>query len=132
MLVSPIGQARSCRISYSSISAEQRPTEVVAGRAVAQRPLASISYLRAVAAVAVVTAHATHSLLGQAGVDVFFVISGFIMWTITSTETAPRVFLLRRIIRIVPMYWLATILMAIHQKATLSAVVKSLFHSILW
>jgi exopolysaccharide production protein ExoZ len=92
----------------------------------APQPLASISYLRALAAVAVVESHATQGLIGQAGVDVFFVISGFIMWTITSTETAPHVFLLRRVIRIVPLYWVATVIMAIHQKASFSAVAKSL------
>ena len=69
---------------------------------------------------------ATQGLIGQAGVDVFFVISGFIMWTVTSTETAPHVFLLRRVIRIVPLYWVATVIMAIHQKASFSAVLKSL------
>jgi exopolysaccharide production protein ExoZ len=90
-------------------------------------PLSSIHYLRALAAVAVVESHATRGLLGQAGVDVFFVISGFIMWTITSRETAPRIFFQRRLIRIVPLYWTATLIMAFHQKVAVDAVVKSLY-----
>jgi len=102
------------------------PNRDAVGSLIARQPLASISYLRALAAVAVVESHATQGLIGQAGVDVFFVISGFIMWTVTSTETAPHVFLLRRVIRIVPLYWVATVIMAIHQKASFSAVVKSL------
>lgn len=48
--------------------------------------------------------------VGGAGVDLFFVISGFIMWTISDGRpTGPGEFILRRISRIVPMYWLATL-----------------------
>ena len=51
------------------------------------------------------------------GVDVFFVISGFIMLHISAdkfgTPGAPRDFLLRRIIRLVPLYWLFTIAMLV-------------------
>lgn len=46
--------------------------------------------------------------LGQAGVDIFFVISGFIMYSIAKSETAPD-FLRRRILRVAPMYWVATV-----------------------
>ena len=44
------------------------------------------------------------------GVDVFFVISGFIMWTSVDrrANTTARSFLENRIIRIVPLYWLIT------------------------
>lgn len=49
------------------------------------------------------------------GVDIFFVISGFIMYTIGSqkfgTPGAPTDFMLRRIIRVVPSYWVFTTLM---------------------
>jgi exopolysaccharide production protein ExoZ len=53
-------------------------------------------------------------LLGRHGVEIFFLISGFIM-TVTSYEefnkrNAPSNFLWRRIIRIVPLYWLITAL----------------------
>lgn len=88
-----------------------------------------IQALRAVAALLVVIGHAAHetavlsALTNRAevplafanwgfGVDVFFVISGFIM-VYTSADLfgrpgAPRIFLMRRIVRIVPLYWLLT------------------------
>jgi len=87
--------------------------------------LVSIQVLRAVAALAVTVAH-TYPLVGlefgianyptlitgAAGVDLFFVISGFIMVyaseDLFEQQGAPRTFLLRRIIRIVPLYWLVT------------------------
>jgi exopolysaccharide production protein ExoZ len=48
-----------------------------------------------------------HWNFGQAGVDMFFLISGFIMYSIARQERPVR-FLRRRIIRIVPLYWIAT------------------------
>lgn len=77
--------------------------------------LRSIQYLRALAALAVVFYHTTQWTgaavdIGSAGVDVFFVISGFIMWrTTVDGKTGPGRFLLKRAIRIVPLYWLITI-----------------------
>lgn len=44
----------------------------------------------------------------QAGVDIFFVISGFIMVYIVKPETRPGAFWLQRFTRIAPLYWLAT------------------------
>lgn len=83
----------------------------------------SIQYLRAVAALSVVAYHASmrvsdalpaaaHELfhLGHGGVDLFFVISGFIMWSIgRAAPRAPGQFLLRRAIRVIPPYWIATL-----------------------
>ena len=47
--------------------------------------------------------------IGAAGVDVFFVISGYIIWTMgTGPEASPGVFFWRRLTRVAPAYWLAT------------------------
>lgn len=55
-----------------------------------------------------------YSGFGNAGVDIFFVISGFIMWvtTVKTTQT-PAYFWYRRIIRIVPLYWFFILLIII-------------------
>ncbi len=77
--------------------------------------LASIQYLRAAAAIAVLVFHAADRTgvrfgAGAAGVDVFFVISGFIMWVIGARNAAtPWDFLRRRAQRIAPLYWLVTL-----------------------
>lgn len=56
-----------------------------------------------------------YDLPWSSGVDVFFVISGFIIYHITrSYAGGPRVatdFIVRRLIRLVPLYWLFTALM---------------------
>ena len=53
-----------------------------------------------------------HAKTGAAGVDLFFVISGFVMITISSRigrgDDRPGEFLLRRIFRIYPLYWFYT------------------------
>ena len=83
----------------------------------AARPMQTlygIQYLRAFAALAVVIFHAAertgqHFAIGAAGVDVFFVVSGFIMMTINDRRpTRPLPFLRDRILRIAPSYWLVT------------------------
>lgn len=79
--------------------------------------LYGIQYLRAVAALAVVVYHATDRTgsrftVGAAGVDIFFVISGFVMWTLAETRpTTPLRFYRDRILRIAPLYWLVTMVM---------------------
>ena len=51
---------------------------------------------------------------GAVGVDVFFVLSGFIMFVSTAgRHETPGTFLLRRAIRVVPLYWLVTLLLAL-------------------
>ncbi|PRD42548.1 acyltransferase [Phyllobacterium phragmitis] len=76
--------------------------------------LRSIQVLRAIAALAVVFFHLSPSswTLGAAGVDLFFVISGFIMGTVGLNDSPVR-FMFKRIIRIVPLYWAITFAMCI-------------------
>jgi exopolysaccharide production protein ExoZ len=74
----------------------------------------NLQALRAFAALAVVTFHTgfifphMHAI-GSCGVDVFFVLSGYIMARIC--EKNAQYFLRRRLIRIVPPYWLLTLLL---------------------
>jgi exopolysaccharide production protein ExoZ len=61
----------------------------------------------------VVVFHATakaglHFPVGEAGVDLFFVLSGFLMVAITDSDSRPVAFLSDRLRRIAPIYWLAT------------------------
>lgn len=77
----------------------------------ARATLKSIQYLRGLAALSVVAMHTgwTHSDIGAAGVDVFFVISGFIMVHVSRREVTPAAFLRARVLRVVPLYWLLTL-----------------------
>jgi exopolysaccharide production protein ExoZ len=96
----------------------------------AMQRILSIQYLRAWAAMMVVVYHALQATtsrfhIGAAGVDVFFVVSGFIMASLTFTKDAtPASFMWRRIIRIVPLYWMATLL-----ALALSLVRPNFFHA---
>ena len=66
-----------------------------------------IEVLRFVAAAAIVVLHLpTLGWSGSWGVDMFFIISGFVM--MLSTQTRHEKFLVKRIIRIVPIYWIMT------------------------
>jgi exopolysaccharide production protein ExoZ len=83
--------------------------------------LKSIHYLRAVAAIMVVIFHIFSNIdfmrpqvesvyWMRGGVDIFFVISGYVM--VKSTENrdiSPGHFFAQRLKRIVPMYWIATL-----------------------
>jgi exopolysaccharide production protein ExoZ len=82
--------------------------------------LTSIQILRGIAATMVVLLHigammdrlqlgrVAHPTFG-AGVDVFFVISGFIMWYTTANRlVTPSSFIMNRMVRIVPLYWALT------------------------
>ncbi|MBP1806159.1 acyltransferase family protein [Rubellimicrobium aerolatum] len=85
----------------------------------------SIQYLRFLAAALVVLYHGTQSLskdlhstlfetwhAGSRGVDLFFVISGFIILHVTERSNASRgAFLLRRMTRVAPLYHAATLAM---------------------
>lgn len=85
----------------------------------------NLQILRFVAAFGVLASHAADLTLAEdssfwlfpwtAGVDIFFVISGLIMTIVTDGRFgeagAARHFLIRRIVRILPIYWLFTALM---------------------
>ena len=93
--------------------------------------LQSLQLLRAVAVMFVVVSHCAHELVsllsgkamrfneklfpGDFGVDLFFVISGFIMvyscWDQFGSKGSALGFFKRRLIRVVPLYWAATTLM---------------------
>jgi exopolysaccharide production protein ExoZ len=79
------------------------------------KPLASIQHLRAFAALSVVLFHTFQWCdvdfdIGAAGVDVFFIISGFLMWSITRDPgVTPAGFLKSRVTRVAPLYWVATL-----------------------
>src|SRR5665213_384 len=93
------------------------------------KQIGAIQILRAVAALMVVLSHAQNDALREAiangyrftrfellpwdsGVDLFFVISGFIMvyssQRLFATPGAGGAFISRRLIRIVPLYWMIT------------------------
>jgi exopolysaccharide production protein ExoZ len=104
-------------------------------RPTGKRHFSSIQILRGMAALAIVLFHVSEMLMhytdrkgafcqfasiwhtGAAGVDLFFIISGFVM--VQSTRSSFRLsgssgdFISRRIIRIVPLYWLYTSVMLI-------------------
>jgi exopolysaccharide production protein ExoZ len=96
----------------------------------ATQPLPTVQALRALAATLVLAGHtlsnisrvavatgaaapAAIRLPGGSGVDLFFAISGFIMVVsaerLFGSSSAARVFLARRAIRLIPLYWLATL-----------------------
>ncbi len=106
--------------------------------------LVNLQVLRALAASSVVIAHALHeteilaAATGRAavdgsawnlgfGVDIFFVLSGFIMTHTAASEFgksgAPLHFFLRRCARVVPLYWLLTSVMLLGALAAPSLLV---------
>lgn len=71
----------------------------------------SLQILRALAATSVVYLHiGCEPWFGGFGVDIFFVLSGFVMCYITDSGESGKTFFLRRIARIVPLYWALTLI----------------------
>ena len=113
-----------------AIAAVRRSTAVL--RARRHGRLDGVQYLRALAAVTVTMSHVMGDIVyhggpnlfgyyyvGAAGVDLFFVISGFVMiYTADGLFGVPggaAGFLRKRLARIVPVYWLATLAYALVQ-----------------
>ena len=80
-----------------------------AGLSADSRSIQSVQALRALAALLVVFEHVDMAKVGAFGVDIFFVISGFVIAYVSRTDTPAR-FMLKRLFRIIPLYWSATVL----------------------
>ena len=88
--------------------------------------IVSLQYLRAFAAMLVVAFHACDKLakmdnanpavafpVGLTGVDIFFVVSGFIIFvTARQSDATPLGFMRKRLIRVAPLYWVLTLFLA--------------------
>ncbi len=93
--------------------------------ATSRQTIVSIQILRAVAALSVVYTHCADKVVcsefpttGRFGVDIFFIISGFVIaYVVSRGEDGAGKFLIKRVIRIEPMYVLLTMVM------TLTAVI---------
>ncbi|WP_455872024.1 acyltransferase family protein [Serratia proteamaculans] len=93
-----------------------------------------IQYLRGLAAILVVVYHSMAMVavnpyfpypIGDFGVDVFFVISGFIMWTTTTQKkVTPSNFFKARLFRVFPLYWIFTCILLISIFAVPSAFIN--------
>src|SRR5580693_2362423 len=112
-------------LSASGLGSSAEPAPVTLGED--RSRMGRIQILRAVAAVSVICFHETvravqllnHTLLanafafGVAGVALFFVISGFIIFTVHRNDIGRpemlRPYLIKRFIRIYPIYWIVTL-----------------------
>jgi exopolysaccharide production protein ExoZ len=87
----------------------------------AKAQIDSLQVLRAVAAISVFFFHyfaylhdmlglfdRNHFSVGAYGVDIFFVVSGFIICFASRSDTSPYAFMVKRVSRIVPLYYLLT------------------------
>lgn len=72
----------------------------------------SIQILRFIAAVGIIIYHAGVVKGGYFGVDIFFILSGYVMM-LSTEKRSNNFFLIKRLIRIVPLYWGATLVMYI-------------------
>ena len=102
-----VGDWAVTRVKTLTTSATARPTYL------------SIQYLRAIAALMVVAWHAEGQVglagtrIFQSGIEFFFIISGFVMWIVSNDgESRPGIFMVRRLARVVPLYWVLTSVVA--------------------
>jgi len=105
-------------------SHEKALFQVLTAGATAMRNITNLQVIRGFAATAVVLLHATGTAIdygyaaplsaalggwGASGVDIFFVLSGFIMiYSQIDKSPTPMAFMLGRVHRIAPAYWLMT------------------------
>lgn len=92
-----------------------------------QSKLYSVHFLRFFAAVAVTLHHITTGLgstvyVGAAGVDIFFVISGVVIGLSLSTAESAANFSAKRFIRVMPLYWIATLAFVLFEYSAWSIV----------
>lgn len=87
--------------------------------------LDSLQALRALAATTVIFDHIAFMRWGAFGVDIFFVLSGFVICYISSID--PSHFFPKRIFRVVPLYWLCTLGVAAIALAAPSLLVSTSF-----
>jgi exopolysaccharide production protein ExoZ len=118
-LAGPSGAPSRDRIVIGAAARERLPS----GKR--QATIESIQILRGLAALMVVIYHALSALSGgypemqfqtlQGGVDIFFVISGVIMWVSVGSkdDSTPLAFLVDRVRRIAPLYWIFTLILAL-------------------
>lgn len=72
------------------------------------RKIESVQLIRLLAAVSIIVFHSNIAgPFGYCGVELLFIVSGFVI--MKSTEAKKEYFLLRRFIRLVPLYWITTI-----------------------
>jgi len=124
----------------STVPSSPAPSGATSAPSGSTSAVIGVQYLRGVAALMVAyfhlagqypayTAFFRQRLLGfetlSSGVDVFFVISGFII-LISSRNLRPGAFLVRRLMRIAPLYWILTLVVAV-----LAVLVPSLFRTTL-
>jgi exopolysaccharide production protein ExoZ len=83
------------------------PVHSSVARSGAREQLDTVQALRALAAVCVVGMHIPAIEHGGFGVDLFFIISGFIVCHVAAAD--PGQFMLKRVFRVVPLYWLCTL-----------------------
>lgn len=104
-----------------------------------QNKLDSLQYIRAFAAIWVLITHVLqhlnikpwgYLLSGQYGVDVFFILSGFIIYLTTKADSNWKVFTVKRLFRIYPVYIIALLLYGIYSYDSLQltsiSVIKNL------
>ena len=107
---------------------------------VIQHDFKSLQFLRAVASTSVVYYHiGSYPVFGSFGVDIFFVLSGFVMALLIDKKQDILEFSIGRISRIVPLYWIFTLILffvififphlAPLSEISLNALFKSLFRA---